>query len=311
MHNGFSFKDAIKIAQTNQNITLVQQIQKDLEEGKEGDETFVQHLPSRYRGYFHGFIQYMTLKDTIHTVLAIQKAEKEQREELMKGLLYPSLLFIGVNIGLLMFNTFVFPVMIHMMQGFSYENQSIVLVQKTLGIFANIILFLLVIGISTLIVSLQQRNVVGTYHWVMKRKPDALLVKYASVDFSRFFLECLKKGMATKETLSILKNIEQKPLVQELAKQLDTLLDAGTSFSLATQMFHVESSLIRILQLAVYASNCCELMEGYLQMVKKRTANEIRMYGRIVQCISYSAVGLIVILVYQVLLMPIQMMQTL
>jgi len=311
MKNGFSFQDSLSIIRTTQNQHTVVQILTELEKGNTGEKVLSSYLNKQYNGYFMGFIQYMSLSDTLAAILQITSSEKKQKEELLKGILYPSLLFLGVTVGVLIFNMCVLPVMNAMMANFQYENMKITFIQYCLDYFCKGILCLLLISVITLGYCLHEKHLLRTYHWISKYYPNALLVKYASTQFSRFYLECLKRKIPTKAALSILTQMKQKPLVQDIAIQLDTHLQKGIQMNKAMADTATESGLIRIFQISLYASNCETMLEGYLHMVQERTSSEIRFFSRIVQGISYSAVGIVIVLVYQVLLMPIQIMQTL
>jgi type II secretory pathway component PulF len=311
MMNGFSFQDALQIAKTKQNENLIDEILRHLSNGEQGETVIAKYLSPSCYAYFIGFIQYMPLKDTLSSILHIMEQEKKQKEDLIKGMLYPSLLFLGVNAGVLLFNSCVLPVMIHMMSSFQYANQTILMTQHVLSILSKCTLLGIAAGCIIMTYCLQSSHVIHTYHWIEKKLPDALLVKYASSQFCRFYLECIKRNLPTRESLLILKTMVQKPLVKDIAEQLDTLLSAGQEMSEAVAQSSAESALVQIFHIAVYASNCETMMEGYLHMVQERTVHEIQLFSRIVQGISYSAVALIIVLVYQVLLMPISMMQTL
>lgn len=311
MKNGFSFQDALSVIQTRKNSNTVAKISAELKEGKTSEAVLSTYLNMQYKGYFMGFIQYMSLSDTLAAILLITAAEKKQKEELLKGIFYPSLLFLGVTIGVLVFDACVLPVMTNMMASFQYENTTITVTQNCLDFLCKGILILLLISTAVLGYCLQKNQLLKTYHWISKYVPDALLVKYASTQFSRFYLECLKRKIPTKEALSILKQMKQKPLVQDIAEQLDSHLRDGIQMNEAMAETTTESAFVRIFQISLYASNCEDMLEGYLHMVQERTSSEIRFFSRTVQGISYSAVGIVIVLVYQVLLMPIQMMQTL
>lgn len=311
MNNGFSFQDALLISKTDENQKIFSIIQKQLEEGRQGEDIIASYLLPAYQGYFQGFIQYMNMKDTLAAVLSVVRAERTQKEEILKGLLYPSLLFVGVNMGVLLFNSCILPVMTNMMAGFHYQNDTILLVQKIVSLIAAAVLFFLCAGSVLFFYCLQKKNIVFVYHTIQKKYPHALIVKYASSDFSRFYLECIRRQIPTRESLQILMQLDQKPLVKDIAEQLDHLLTDGIEMKEAVERCRTEPALVRIFQISIYASNCVTMMEGYLQMVKDRTAAEIARYARTVQLISYSAVAMIIILVYQVLLMPISMMETL
>lgn len=311
MNNGFSFQDAAGIARTKQNQRTMIILEEKLKEGRDGENVIGAYLPAQYAGYFSGFIQYMPLKDALSAILQIVSSERKQKEELIKGILYPCLLFLGVNAGVLLFNSCVLPMMIQMMASFQYDASAVSMIQNILNLFSSIIFLGILIASVMAWYFLRPSQRIKTYHWIAARFPEALIVKCASSQFCRFYLECVKRKVATRESLLILKNLHQKPFVQDIARTLDILLNQGEGITGAVQQAAAESAFVRIFEIAVYASNCEEMMEGYLDMVQKRTEDEIHHFSRIIQCISYAAVAVVIALVYQVLLMPIQMMQTL
>lgn len=311
MNNGFSFQDALAIAATKKNQAVIKVIQKELADGEKAETVLITYLPAQCVGYFRGFIQYMPLKDSMNAVLQILSSERIQKEELLKGMGNPTLLFFGVNAGVLIFNTYVMPVMIDMMSSFQYQDSSTTVMLRGMTMVSSCIWVLMPIVLTALIVCLQPKKIIHTYRYISKCFPDGMMVKYASSDFCRFYLECVKRKIATKESLYIMKHMEGKPLVREIAENLDHSLEEGMEIQTAIAHSTAETALVRIFRIAVYASNCEDMMTGYLEMVRQRTIHEIHLYSRILQCISYSSVGLVILLVYQVLLMPIQMMQTL
>ena len=51
------------------------------------------------------------------------------------------------------------------------------------------------------------------------------------------------------------------------------------------------------------------MLEGYLEMTKARTETQIRRFSRTVQFVSYLLIGVMIVLMYRLLLMPMNMMQ--
>ena len=60
---------------------------------------------------------------------------------------------------------------------------------------------------------------------------------------------------------------------------------------------------------AVYSSDCERMLEGYLEMTRVRTETQIRRFSRTVQFVSYLMIGIMIVLMYRLLLMPVNMMQ--
>lgn len=311
MNNGFSFQDSMKVAVTKTNTECIHLIESEMESGMQGEDILIKYMPLQYQGYFDGFMQYMSCKDSLASVLEIVQSERKQKEEIIKGMLYPTLLLLGVNIGVLIFDWFVLPVMTKMMAGFQVQDPSLFFLQNLIHFLSVFVLTAFCMTGIGLIYLLQPSRIVLTYHTIQKFFPESLIVKYASSQFSRFYLECLHRHISTRSSLQILKQMDRKPFVKEIASQLDVSLQQGQEMSQAIANAATESALNRIFHISVYASNCEAMMEGYLKMVKDRTSREIQRYARIVQCLSYCSVGMVILSVYQVLLMPIRMMQNL
>lgn len=170
-------------------------------------------------------------------------------------------------------------------------------------------MIVLTVSIIIILVSLQKTNIVKTYRNVSRIRENAILVQYASSDFARFFLECERRGMSTSAILSVLKETKDKPLVAYIASEMDGHLLKGESFEEAVKACHVEKALLKFFRIAVYASDCTRMLEGYLDMVHLRTLAAIRRFSHCVQLVSYASVGIVLIFVYRVLMMPITMLQ--
>ena len=61
----------------------------------------------------------------------------------------------------------------------------------------------------------------------------------------------------------------------------------------------------------MFSSSSEEMLEGYLQMVEIRKQQAIKRYSTYIQLISYSVIAIVLIFVYQILMMPMTMLQNL
>ena len=159
--------------------------------------------------------------------------------------------------------------------------------------------------------ALEKKHIVNTYCFVAKRFPDSILVHSVSAMFARFFLECLKRNVSTQNTLHILSQVKQQPCVSYIAKEIDEHLMRGETLIEAIQKTHIEKALLRFLKIAVFSSSSEEMLEGYLQMVEIRKQQAIKRYSTYIQLISYSMIAIVLIFVYQILMMPMTMLQNL
>lgn len=309
MNNGFSMKDAMHLLEETKNHECFEEIRERLSEGESLSDFFYLYCPREYRGYFSGFIRYMSFSDSLSSSFRIVEQEETQKKELIHGLFYPLMLFAGMLIGVWVFNQYVLPNMISLMAGFQIEGGSYVLIQRIIQyVSAGGIIALFLIVLMT-VYSLQKSRIVSTYRRIYPMKPQSLLVQYASAEFVRFYLECERRKVPTIEAMKIIGTLKEKPLAAYIAAGLDHNLNEGISMKEAVTSASVEKALIRFFRIALYASDCTDMLEGYLEMVHVRTLNRIKRLSAAIQLVSYSAVGLVLIFVYQVLMMPMSMLQ--
>lgn len=310
MDNGFSLQDAMNLIDVKEKKESFQSIRRRLLHGEQLSDFFAEYLPKSYSTYFSGFIQWLPFLESLLLTSRIRTKEIEQTKAMIKGMIYPMILLLGVLAGILVFNTTVLPEMLSMMSGFGLEGDSYKKAAEVITISTKV--FVVIAGFSVLVamIALSKRNIVKTYQLLSRILPDSILAGSASSDFARFYLECVRMKIPTRESLSILKNIQEKPLVQFIAQELDSSLQQGKAMEKAIDSPYVEKALSRFFRIAIYASNCEQMLEGYLKMVQMRSEVRIKRFTKVVQCCAYLTIGIVVIFVYQILMMPMTMIQT-
>lgn len=309
LDNGFSLSDSMEILDERSTHVIFTAIREKLANGEAVVTFFGNYCPNDIQEYFTSFIRYMSFDQALSASISIVEKMEEEKKMIVKGMLYPVLLFIGVIAGIGIFAQFVLPSLISMMSGFHIDGSDYELMQKVILAGSRLFMIVLTVSIIIILVSLQKTNIVKTYRNVSRIRENAILVQYASSDFARFFLECERRGMSTSAILSVLKETKDKPLVAYIASEMDGHLLKGESFEEAVKACHVEKALLKFFRIAVYASDCTRMLEGYLDMVHLRTLAAIRRFSHCVQLVSYASVGIVLIFVYRVLMMPITMLQ--
>lgn len=311
METGFSMQEAIAITKDAQNKEIMQEIEQKLENGERIAEFFPAFLPNVYKVYFESFIRYMPFQESLTTSISIAKKEEKNRKQIMQGMLYPTLLLLGVLAGVYLFSETILPNMIRLMAGFQMDAETCEWMQSairicTKGFFACVLIVLVIV-----LIALEKKNIVFTYQKIAKLFPNSIFVQVISEQFARFFLECQKRNISTRKTLHILMHLKQQPCVSYIAERMDMYLNEGSDILDAIQKTEVEEALLRFLKISYYSSGSEEMLEGYLEMVQKRKVVAIKRYTKIVQFISYCVCGVVIVFVYQVLMMPMRMLQNL
>jgi len=121
------------------------------------------------------------------------------------------------------------------------------------------------------------------------------MVQKASAEFARYFLECVRVRIPTIQTMKILLDMKEKPLVCLIAQELNESLCKGESFENTLHTPYVEHALQQFFQIALHGSNCEKMLEGYLVMNQQRHIKQVRIFTRSVQLSCYVTIGLILL----------------
>lgn len=311
LDSGFSIKDALVVLKEKENEKAFDEIMNRLNDGESLHAFFYLYCPKSYVVLFESMSQCMPFLDSLLTCIEMHRAIEKSQKQIIDGMLYPSLLFLGMIVGMYLFNALILPNMITLLMGFQLKTDHLLVMHEVIQWIAEFLLWGTVLLFLIVMTALEKKHIVNTYCLVAKRFPDSILVHSVSAMFARFFLECLKRNVSTQNTLHILSQVKQQPCVSYIAKEIDEHLMRGETLIEAIQKTHIEKALLRFLKIAVFSSSSEEMLEGYLQMVEIRKQQAIKRYSTYIQLISYSVIAIVLIFVYQILMMPMTMLQNL
>ena len=309
MENGFSFTDTLQILKTKRNKQHIKHVLEKLEQGQTFKDAFSSLLPVCYRKYFDNFIRYLPVLDSMRISIELASHEEQTKLKMMKDMIYPIVMLFVMFFGMYLFNGFVFPQMIALMTSFEVNVTSYYFLRGLIQLLSWLATFVIVIGILLWIVFQHPQRKCWLYRLLVKYVPDSLLVQKASAEFARYFLECVRVRIPTIQTMKILLDMKEKPLVCLIAQELNESLCKGESFENTLHTPYVEHALQQFFQIALHGSNCEKMLEGYLVMNQQRHIKQVRIFTRSVQLSCYVTIGLILLVIYQILMLPMQMLQ--
>ena len=309
MENGFSFTDTLQILKTKRNERRITYVLEKLEQGQTFKEAFSLLLPHCYRRYFNNFIRYLPVLESMRISVELATHEEKMKQKMMKDMVYPVVMLFVMFIGMYLFNGFVFPQMMTLMTSFEINVSSYYFLRSLIQLLSWLVTILFVVGMLLWVVFQKPNRKCWLYRVLVKYVPDSLMVQKASAEFARYFLECVRVRISTKQTMKILLDMKEKPLVRLIAQELNDALSKGESFEVTLHTPFVEHALQQFFQIALHGSNCEKMLEGYLVMNQQRHIKQVRIFTRSVQLSCYGAIGLILLVVYQILMLPMQMLQ--
>ena len=285
MKNGMSLTESLMLLEDDASRPVITVIQQHLQNGERLSSFFADCLPRPMQRHFRVLIRCLSLSDSLNAALAIRQKEKEKRRKLVQGLLYPVLLVSGVFLGVWLFSLFILPRMIALLEAFAADSGGFAdtarFFSAAFPVFAMAALAILI----TAGVACSRSHIRKTYAF-------------------------LAAGVSTRDALGMLKEMPERPLTQMIAAELDRRLLNGSGFAGALSTPLVETRLTKCLRIAMHASNASAMLEGYLQMSEAISEARIRRFTRHAQLLSYFIIGLVLILVYQILMAPMSILQS-
>ena len=308
MRNGFTLQETLALLETPGNRAVFQMITERLEQGELPDRFFPDLCPHIYRSYLSGFLSCLPFGDGLQLCIEVVAGEEAQKKEYVQGLFYPCMMLLCTIAGVTLFNEFCFPPLLSLMENFHVSSSDYHLLRIILRFIGIATLVLLLAGSVLLIWCSNEKHRIDAYVFLAKHLPSSIYVQYESADFIRYFLQCIRMRMPTKESLQILQAVPHRPVIRFIAGVLERCLRIGEPFSSALDMPWLDPTLIRFMKIAFYSSEMETMLEGYLTMSKERSRRQCRRITRAVQILSYAAIGTIIILIYQIMLLPMKLL---
>lgn len=308
MRNGFTLQETLALLETPGNRSAFQHIASMLEQGELPDRFFPDLCPRVYRSYLSGFLSCLPFGDAMQLCIEIVTGEEAQKKEYVQGLFYPCMMLLCTISGVTLFNEFCFPPLLSLMESFHTTSADYRLLRIILRMIGIATFVLLLSGGILLVWSSRERHRIGVYVFFAKHLPSSIYVQYESADFIRYFLQCIRMRVPTRESLRILQAVPHRPIIRFLAGVLERCLIIGEPFSSALDMPWLDPTLIRFMKIAFYSSEMESMLEGYLTMSKERSQRQCKRITRVVRILSYAAIGTIIILIYQIMLLPMKLL---
>ncbi len=308
MGSGFTLQEALSLLETPACSYAFDHIRNLLTEGMQPADFFPDISPKEYRPYLSGFLQCLPFSDALQLCMDVVSGEEAQRKEYVHGLFYPCMMFLCTIGGVTLFNEFCFPPLLSLMEGFHVASSDYTLLRIILRLIGAVVAIVLLLAGIVITWFVRRKSRINAYLFFAKHFPNAICIQYETTDFIRFYLQCVKMNMATKESLNILCSLQNRPVIQFLAEVMTRSLKTGEPFRQAVELPWLDPALNRFMKIAYYSSDMENMLSGYLQMAKERSHRQCVRITRIVQILSYAAIGTIVILIYQIMLLPMKLL---
>lgn len=301
LKQGYPFREAYEMMQGDERLLYAMEKGLSLEEGliQGHREPFYEHL--RF------FIKITALPEAISSALSVADITHDLKNKLRKEISYPLLLFALSFITLIVFTSMILP---QLMQGFDVSsNNFLILSVSLLQLSAMIVIGSIIMILLTMFFMTQSLTV---KLFVLKHlRFTKLPQQYCSYLTAAYFTQFMRHGISTKNAVSFLTQLKQGSLLTICARQIEQQLIAGKPLTECFQsVAWLDRNFIKHWQIGTHTQNMEAVLIQYQEFQSEQWKQLLKRCGQGIQIFSYGFVGCMVILVYQILLVPLQLLET-
>lgn len=304
LNAGLSINDALCIIKNKYNRLIINELENRLMLGDSIEKIFTDYLNKEYHAYFKAFISYLSFSDSLTLLLSIKAKEVANKEKTLKELTYPLMMLLGVMIAVILFNGFCFDALIDTMSVFRKDLSYLVIFKEIIDILIHLIIVISLIVLLLIIYFTRRKRIVLSYVLLQKYCPRSMIKEYLSSIFITYYLECLKLGIKTKDSIEILKTFKHQPLISFLAFHIDEAFLSGKDMKEAMKNPYLDARLSRFINIAIYSNDIERMLETYLRNFELRFNRYCQHIAKSIQLFSYLTIGIVIIFIYQILFIP-------
>lgn len=299
---GYPILDCLQILQKD-----TSSFQEELQNGKVIQDILLWNAKPKLQQHLLFFLSITSFGNAILCATHIYQMEGNLRKRIMKECSYPLFIFLFAYATLWIFLQYVIP---QLLLSFSQESLSFFFIMsiQILKFICNLITIILLLVMMERVVMKRRRTPQKALDFLSRRK---LVKEYISYMFSNYLKELDMDGLSTKRAIEYLTNSSQQALFAGFVTSLKKEIEEGEDFK---DVVSSHEQLCPMFQtcftIGVTTGNLSDSLQDYTDFQEEQWYIKIQKFSIYIQCFSYGFVGFLIILVYQIMLVPLQLLET-
>ena len=306
LKTNLSLNNCLELIKNKGNEVLFNSLIERLNKGEAIEEIIEEYLPKDVAKYIKTMLRTMTFSKSLDLSLSFIDKVKDNNKAIEKAVLYPFiLLFVGLT-ALYLFDSYGLDSILSMLSSFKVDGGNFKAIRILFRIVVYVFYFSMLIGTAILAYFTKEKNISILYVLLCKYFPNSLVQTYFCEEFVSLFIICVNMGYKTKDSLSILKGLHNKPIVSLLAFHLEEKLLEGESLKNASKQNYYDYTLTNFVNVAMHTSDFTKILNDYVLLSRNKIANKMKKLALGIQITSYVVIGAIIVFIYQILFLPMQ-----
>lgn len=261
--------------------------------------------------YIMFYNNYYTIEVSIEHAFNIVNEIKSIKKEIISSLLYPTVLIVLTSIALYFISTYIIPQILLLNPESKQEYFFIFLFLRYLPIISTGIIIFSIIC-TTLSILLLKKNY-SKYIVKLAKIPiiGSVLTTIFSLVFTMHLKETIKNNSLSEETFNLLQKQTKNKTVKVICKNVRNELEEGVHvFNAINKQLLLRKDLKQTIMISSNSKNLYDLLDNYYQLNINQLKQRIKGFLAIFIPVVVSFIGIILILMYLLIMLPILNMST-
>ena len=299
-------QECLKLLKNKDNSLVFDKVMQNLKNGKQSSELISPYLESKIKNSFSAFIKILSFEKALELTINLYDFENKRSRKLRKDLFYPLSLFFFSLIGIYLFDIYGLDSIFAILKSFKIDVEVFKIGRYIMRLFSYLSFVLISLFLITITFFKRTNNIVLAYIFANKYLHNSILETYYSQHFIALFSLCSELGYKTKDSLMIIKNMHEKPIVAFIASRVDQDFLKGQDAFEALNNNYLDPRVSAFIKVASASLNFEEALKRYVKVVDLELERKINFYSKTVQMTIYCLIGVLIIFIYQVLFLPMQ-----
>lgn len=284
-------------------------VKQALEKGMTIEDILIKDQKGRFYTHMEFFLKVSSLSGAIKSALHMMKFEGDIKKKLLKQCSYPMFLLVFAFVILLFFTNYIIPQMLNSFEVSDDFSFLMILLKVLRSAFLFCVIVLAGAGILYLVSSFQPKK---RSEWIYhNRKWIPLCKDILSYQLSGYLYELSQKGVSTRMSFQYLMHVKDSSLLHVFMKHMISALENGKDLQELIQTSQLlNASFKQMYQIGSCNDSLCEMLTMFMKQQETVWEKLIKRVGLSIQCVAYTFIGCMVFVVYQIMLVPLGMLNT-
>lgn len=235
-----------------------------------------------------------------------EKLKKDLLTKLLKSFIYPLILFFSAFITLIMFKYSILPLFQ------SVNNNESFLIVNIVFYISLVIIFISLISITlSVFVFNNPTYYLMFYLRFYKFRIFKLIEYYYIVILSHLLITFDNQGLSTYQTFVLINKFKGNTVIANLAYFVSADLEAGSGLEKSIKNMQINPKLKNVIILGMQTNKYNLLLNQFQNKTLNDIYNEIDKISKLLLITSYIYIGIVVLLLYKILSIPLSIIDTL